>query len=202
MAEIHRVTWEFPIMLPQIITTLPLWPISIYPLPKLMCITGTSALFQNQFNSLCSLRNERGNKLMPILTFCPLCFDCISNWNRNKTQKSLLLNTGKGDDDSKYHISSACAYVHASVKGSSLWYYLKLNVFLFFVCLPKLLGKRRIMQTGPWRQVQDVIHCFTALIHLHAVLRQHFFFFTGNEKQLLYNDVNIEIASYWWLNEM
>lgn len=45
-----------------------------------------------------------------------------------------------------------------------------------FKRLPKLLGKRRIMQTGPWRQVQDVIHCFTALIHLHAVLRQHFSF--------------------------
>lgn len=47
-------------------------------------------------------------------------------------------------------------------------------------CLPRLLGKRRIMQTGPWRQVQVVIHCFTALIHLHAVhavLCQHFFFY-------------------------
>lgn len=25
------------------------------------------------------------------------------------------------------------------------------------------------MQTGPWRRVQDVIHSFTALIHMHAV---------------------------------
>lgn len=69
--------------------SLPLWPISIYPLPKIICTTGTSALFQDQFNSLCSLRTERGNTLMPILTFCPLCFDCINNWNRNKTKKSI-----------------------------------------------------------------------------------------------------------------
>lgn len=75
--------------------SLPLWPISIYLLPKLMCITGTSALFQNQFNSLCSLRTERGNKLMPILTFCPLCFDCISNWNRNKTKNVHCLTLEK-----------------------------------------------------------------------------------------------------------
>jgi len=118
---------------------------------------------------------------MPILTSCPLCFDCINNWNRNKTKKVHWLTLEKVMMTANAIFQVHVHNVLVSVMGSTLWCYLKWNVFLFPSAFRlsdccKRKG-RRIMQTGPSRQVQDVIHSFTALINMHAVqavLRQPF----------------------------